>query len=183
IFSIDPSLKETNIRDIAEILRKYYKFRSIPNDFFVQKPALLQDPNKLKLHTQYTYPITNDKIARKFFNEAKAKYKINFPINQAILTANPTNKPRLSLNPTEIKEFNITIPITSFRILVETAKLLRKEYYFEHIPLNWINIPIRPNEIHEIKTNKKPMIPTSLVQLQEALENITDEIYINVTIK
>ncbi|CAG8842137.1 26125_t:CDS:2, partial [Racocetra persica] len=36
------------------------------------------------------------------------------------------------------------------------------------------------NEIYEIKTNKKPMIPTSLVQLQEALENITDEIYINI---
>ncbi|CAG8851162.1 31272_t:CDS:1, partial [Racocetra persica] len=33
-FPIDPSLKETNIRNIAEILRKYYKFRSIPNDFF-----------------------------------------------------------------------------------------------------------------------------------------------------
>ncbi|CAG8844099.1 11638_t:CDS:1, partial [Racocetra persica] len=58
-----------------------------------------------------------------------------------------------------------------------------EEYYFEHISLDWINIPIRPNEIYEIKTNKKPMIPTSLVQLQEVLENITDEIYINVLIK
>ncbi|CAG8850687.1 21493_t:CDS:1, partial [Racocetra persica] len=80
-FPIDLSLEETNIRDIAETLRKYYKFRSIPNDFFVQKPTLPQDPNKLKLHTQYTYPIINDKIACEFFNEAKAKYKINFPIN------------------------------------------------------------------------------------------------------
>ncbi|CAG8807989.1 28999_t:CDS:1, partial [Racocetra persica] len=40
-----------------------------------------------------------------------------------------------------------------------------------------------PNEIHEIKANKKPMIPKSLVELQEVLENITDEIYINVLIK
>ncbi|CAG8795531.1 19557_t:CDS:1, partial [Racocetra persica] len=40
-----------------------------------------------------------------------------------------------------------------------------------------------PNEIYEIKANKKPMIPKSLVELQEALENITDEIYINVPTK
>ncbi|CAG8841071.1 21704_t:CDS:1, partial [Racocetra persica] len=61
-FPIDPSLEETNIQDIAKTLRKYYKFRSIPNDFFVQKPTLPQNPNKLKLHTQYTYPITDNKI-------------------------------------------------------------------------------------------------------------------------
>ncbi|CAG8836688.1 22683_t:CDS:1, partial [Racocetra persica] len=48
-FPIDPLLKETNIRDIAETLRKYYKFRSIPNDFFVQKPTLPETTHPIHL--------------------------------------------------------------------------------------------------------------------------------------
>ena len=47
------------------------------------------------------------------------------------MTANPTDKPRLPDDVSEIKECNITIPITSPRILVDTARLLRDYYYFD----------------------------------------------------
>src|SRR5690349_11244750 len=119
----------------------------------------------------------------RILQRSKSKIQDKLPNKPGNSDSQPYKQTKTTTRPTEIKEFNITIPITSSRILVEIAKLLREEYYFEHIPLDWINIPIRPNEIHEIKTNKKPMIPTSLVQLQEALENTTDEIYINVPIK
>ena len=103
------------------------------------------------------------------------------------MTANPTDKPRLPDNASEIKEYNITIPITSPRLLVDTVRLLREHYYFDQIPTSWIDILTakshNTDQNSQPETPKKSAIPTTLVQLQEALEKIPDEIYITIPIK
>ena len=57
------------------------------------------------------YPITDNNIAKEFLIATSSKYKITFSISPEIITANPTDKPRLPSNSNEIQDFNLTIPI------------------------------------------------------------------------
>ncbi|CAG8669253.1 9422_t:CDS:1, partial [Paraglomus occultum] len=57
---------------------------------------------------------------------------------------------------------------------------LRQEYYFSKIPSSWISITQKATTQDDIV---KPDLPQSLIQLQEALEKITDEIYITIPIE
>ena len=47
---------------------------------------------------------------------------------------NLTNKPQLPTDPNLITELNLTLPITSPKILVETARQLRTYYFFYQLP-------------------------------------------------
>ena len=164
------------------MFREYYKFKAIPNDFFKQKPILPKQSQDIKIRTEYMYPITDDIIAKEFLIAASSKYKIIFPISPEIMTANPTDKPRLPSNPDEIEDFNLTIPISSTRQLVDTARMLRPYYYFNKIPDTWIEINQNTEEDSQttpvLDQTTKPYIPATLVQLQEALEKIEEEIHI-----
>ena len=86
------------------------------------------------------FPITNDNIAKEFLTAASSKYKITFPISLKIMTANPTDKPRLLSNSDKIQDFNLTIPISSICQLIDTTRMLRSYYYFNKIPATWIEI-------------------------------------------
>ena len=101
------------------------------------------------------------------------------------MTANPTDKPELPEDPKQITQYNLTLPITTTKELVQTAKMLRQNYFFHKIPATWIQMDEQINQTqassNDIQT--KPDIPQSLVELQEKLENIPDSIYINIPIQ
>ena len=82
----------------------------------------------------FMYPITDDLQAKEFLQEANNKYRVRFPISENIMTANPTNKPRLPTDPQLISEYNLTTSIISSRQLIDTVKLLRQDYYFTKLP-------------------------------------------------
>ena len=101
------------------------------------------------------------------------------------MTANPTDKPELPEDPKQITQYNLTLPITTTKELVQTAKMLRQTYFFHKIPATWIQIDEQINQTqassNDIQT--KPDILQSLIELQEKLENIPDFIYINIPIQ
>ena len=63
-----------------------------------------------------------------------------FPIPDHIMEANPTKKLRLPDKATIILKHNIVLPITSPQQLTNTARLLRKDYYFTRLPEEWLDI-------------------------------------------
>ena len=130
LFLLDLSNSEYSIQEIRMMLQEFYIFKTIPNDFFKQKPWLPKDPSQIKLNTTFMYPITDDLQTKEFLQEANNKYRVRFPISENIMTANPTNKPRLPTDPQLISEYNLTTPIISSRQLIDIVKLLRQDYYF-----------------------------------------------------
>ncbi|CAG8674932.1 493_t:CDS:1, partial [Paraglomus occultum] len=134
LFPFDPENNKMSIQQVADLLHEHYKFRTIPNDYFKQKPVLSKQPKDIITTFTYSYPIIDNNQAKKFLEEVKRKYRVTFPISPKIMTANPTDKPRLPEDHTQITQFNITVPITSPRQLVDTARHLRQEYYFSKIP-------------------------------------------------
>src|SRR5205814_8697885 len=106
-----------------------------------------------------------------------------------IMTANPTDKPKITDHPKDISEFNLTLPISTPQQLTYTARLLHTQYYFDKIPNSWIKID-QDNTQLSLTTdtntndtnNKKPTIPTILVELQEKLELIQDKILVTLPI-
>ncbi|CAG8667028.1 2476_t:CDS:2, partial [Paraglomus occultum] len=143
-FPIDRANQDTNMQDIVTRLREYYAFQNIPNDYFLVKPSLPKDPSRIKTQNTYTYPITDDTEAATFIHE------------ELIMTANPTNKPRLPTDPKMITEVNLTIPIDTPKRITETACLLRPHYYFQKLPTEWIQILETNNKtIDEMSANKE----------------------------
>ena len=105
------------------------------------------------------------------------------------MTANPIDKHKLPDNPKDIPEFNLTLPISTPQQLTHTARLLCTQYYFDKIPDSWIKIDQDNTQLSlTIDTNtndtnnKKPTIPTTLVELQEKLELIQDKILVTLPI-
>ena len=49
------------------------------------------------------------------------------------MTANPTDNPELPEDPKQITQYNLTLPITTTKELVQTAKMLRQNYFFYKI--------------------------------------------------
>ena len=66
LFPIDLSTEEYTVKEVKDILKEYYIFKNIPNDYFKQKPLLPKDLQKINLNSKFTYPITdNDKAKDK----------------------------------------------------------------------------------------------------------------------
>ncbi|RIB15374.1 hypothetical protein C2G38_2039428 [Gigaspora rosea] len=90
------------------------------------------------------------------------------------MTVNPTEKPELPWDPRDVKEVNLTIPITSTGQLVEVMKSLRPLYYFHQIPETWIEIKRNQNLSEEAEKNQKEMkidMPESLEEVQSYLKS------------
>ena len=83
------------------------------------------------------------------------------------MTVNPTNKPQLPTDPNLIMELNLTLPITSPKILVETARQLCTYYFFYQLPTEWISIKTTAK-----KENTKPNLPSSLSEIQMHLKEL-----------
>ncbi|RIB03197.1 hypothetical protein C2G38_2288705 [Gigaspora rosea] len=176
MFPIDLTRTNMSIKDISDKLREEYHFKFIPNDFFVQRPRLPTDTSRIRTKTKYTYPIQDIEEAKSFIKEIRNFYSYTLPIPRHIMEVNPTNKPTLPENIEEIKEYNITTPITTARQLVETVRLLRQTYYFHRIPEEWIEITnkkgtqdIAEEEVMEIDRLE---VPKSLEEMQKILDEI-----------
>ena len=168
------------------MLREEYFFERLPNDYFVAKPHLPRDTSKIRTIDNFTYPITEKLEAKKFIQQIKPWYKFSLPLPLYIMSVNPTDKPDLPEDPQQITQYNLTLPITTPKALVETARLLRETYYFYRIPTTWIQIDQQAKQSQPNKTTNntqnKPNIPQTLTELQEELEKITESIYINIPI-
>ena len=121
---------------IVKLLREYYTFKQIPNNFFKPKPKLPTDISKIKTNTIFSYPIDNNIEVARFVQETKHYYRYSISLSNTIITVNLTNKPWLPDNPEQIEDFNLILPIISHKQLVETAQMLRQYYYF--IKLSYI---------------------------------------------
>src|SRR5207237_10269119 len=105
--------------------------------------------------------------AKLFLLEVVTRYRIRLLLDPKVSTANSTNKPWLLLEPTQIKEFNLTLLITTTKQLVEIARLLRDKYYFYKIPDAWIDIKENAND--ESKDNNLQVLPSTLPELKQML--------------
>jgi len=140
----------------VETLRTYYRFKRIPNDFITPKSRLPEDPKKVKTELVYEFPIENKEMAQHFISEIKNRYIIPIPMPENYMTVNHSDKPLLPNDPNDVKHVNLTVPIRSQVVLLDTVKLLRQHYYFRRIPEEWIDIPF------EKTFNTQTKIPTTL---------------------
>ena len=97
-----------------------------------------------------------------------------------ILSTNPTDKLWLPEDPQEIKEFNLTIPITSPAQLRDMARLLRMIYYFTKLPETWIEIKKKQKENEE---DRKLVILPTMDKLKKDLQETNPEILKMIPIK
>ncbi|CAG8585526.1 24808_t:CDS:2, partial [Dentiscutata erythropus] len=140
LFPCNPK-DSTEFRHFVEVLRQHYSFKCVPSDFFVQKQPLPQNPTQVATSKKYSFSINDPMLAKEFLTAIQNKYCFTLPLPEQYIIVNSTNKPELPLIADEVKLVNITTPITSLRVLVETARLLREYYYFKQISANWVNIP------------------------------------------
>ncbi|CAG8799914.1 29950_t:CDS:1 [Gigaspora margarita] len=165
-------LSSWDFSDMVGMLREKYEFRQLPNDYMLARPFVPNNPAKMKTNLIYTYPITNKQLAITFLTEIKCRYKFRLPLPRSIMMVNPTNKPELPRKVEDIHDFSITIPITSLKQLVDTARMLREVYYFDKLPEEWIDmIPI----IIDPDTTTKLDLPPKLEELTSYVkDNIPD---------
>jgi hypothetical protein len=166
LFPCNPK-DSTDFKRYVNILREHYSFHKIPNDYFIQKKPLPKEPNQIKTSITYSFPITDYHLAKEFLAEIQDTYKFNIPLPLEYMTVNPTNKPQLPIDPILITELNLTLPITSPKILVETARQLRTHYFFYQLPAEWISINNTAR-----KENTKPNLPSSLDEIQTTLREL-----------
>ncbi|RIB27267.1 hypothetical protein C2G38_2160959 [Gigaspora rosea] len=88
------------------------------------KPRLPSDPRKIKTTIQFTFPIKDDRTAKKFIEEIRPTYYFTLPLSTNIMTANPTDKLTLPTDPQQITEYYLTIPISTSKQLTDTVQLL-----------------------------------------------------------
>ena len=134
LFPLDLSELNIPLSEVMKRLREHYSFKQIPNDFFKPKPKLPLDTSKIKTNTTFSYPIENATEAMRFVQETRPYYQYNLPLPTTIMVANPTNKPWLPEDPSLIEDFNLILPITSPKLVEETARMLRQYYYFIKLP-------------------------------------------------
>ncbi|CAG8785233.1 5001_t:CDS:1 [Dentiscutata erythropus] len=153
---------QDHFRKYVNILRKYYTFKRVPNNFIIAKRRLPQNPKNLYLKTTFTFPINSKEKALNFIQEIPKEYNIPSAFTPEYMSVNPTEKPNLLQDYKEIEGFKIIIPMTSIEQVADTARKLRTKYYFYRISENWIeieetysnllyNINNLPNTIEELK--------------------------------
>ena len=135
-----------DFRDHVKRLRKYYVFVRLPNDYIKAKLLLSRDPVKVVTQKVYKFPIESKEKLTEFIAEIESRYRYPVPLPSEYSKLNPTNKPELPHDHTQIS-INLIIPITTPKRLVETIRLLRSHCFFKKIPDSWIDIP-------ETNTNK-----------------------------
>ncbi|KAF0527644.1 hypothetical protein F8M41_013535 [Gigaspora margarita] len=124
------SKDSTDFRHHINILRKHYMFRRILRDYFKQKLRLPEKPEDIHMSQKDEFPISNKNIAKQFIAEIQEKFRFTILLFKKYMNINSTDKPELSQDVNEISQMHLTIPIISPKILVETARELRKYYFF-----------------------------------------------------
>src|SRR5260364_143162 len=97
------------------------------------------------------------------------------------MQANPTNKPALPEIDQIMKDFNFTFPIATPKQLTETARELRKYYYFTQLPSEWIQIVTTETTEAETNTPPLPHLPDNIEDLNTALAGQNIELTLPIT--
>ena len=148
--------------------KEFYIFKLLPSDYFITKLPLPNNIEHIRTKTQFTYPITEDTLAKAFFEEASQQYCIRLSLPDYIMQANPTDKSNLSSNHQEITGLNITLPVTTAQQLTQTVKTLRQHFYFKQLPASWISItnssaqatsPTNNTDTNDLTQTNQPLPP------------------------
>jgi hypothetical protein len=191
-FPYNSATAKIPLRQVINQLRHYYTFKLLPSDFFITKPLLPTNPQKIYLKTQYTYPITEDTTAKAFIQEASQRYRIRLPLAEDIMQANPTNKPTLPVDYDSTSIEGIALPLTTKQQLINAVKTLRQFYYFAKLPEEWIDIPQRTVATKHTNTNTQldnntpatkplPTIPDNIEDIQQTLQACELQITLPIT--
>src|SRR6185437_14297343 len=112
---------ETDFRRHIEILKEYYYFKRLPNDYIRRRKRLPKEPLELKLK-KYFFPVTDLTTVQKLITEIEDDYYIPEPLPTEYTEINFTNKPELPWDFRKIQQIKLNIPITDPRELVSTAR-------------------------------------------------------------
>jgi hypothetical protein len=183
LFPFNSSTSEVPLAEAVAQLREYYIFKLLPSDYFITKPSLPTKTELIRTESDFTYPITDDTIAKTFLNEISQRYRVRFPLPDHIMQANPTDKPALPTDSQELAKLNITLPITTSQQLTQIAKTLRQHFYFKQLPSSWISIanPLTQNTDQTDKTDTNITEPTKqlLPLIPENIEDINSALLLN----
>ena len=157
---------ELDFRRHIDILKEYYRFKRLPNDYIRQKKRLPKEPSELKLKNEYKFPLTDLTTVRNLIAEIIDVYHIPEPLPSPYTDINFTNKPELPWDYRKVREVELSIPITNPKELVTTARKLRRFYFFRQLPQTWIKIPAKERN-QSTDLNKKPRLPNDLETLKE----------------
>ncbi|CAG8746849.1 37595_t:CDS:2 [Gigaspora margarita] len=135
IFSCNPK-NSTDFRNYVNILRKHYIFRKISRDYFKQKDRLPEKPEEVQTHLRYDFQISDKNLAKEFLAEIQDRFRFTIPLPKSYISMNLTDKPELPQDANEISQLNLTISISSPKILVETNREKEKS----SLPLDTIEI-------------------------------------------
>ena len=140
-FLFTPKDKEDFIKHL-EMLREYYDFKKIPNNYIKQRSRLPQDFTDIRLQKKYDFPIKEKEIVLEFIASIEQEYHIPQIMSRKYISVNYTEKPSLPWDFKKVNGVEFDMPITTQRQLLEVARELRKYYFFYRLLENWINIKI-----------------------------------------
>ncbi|CAG8562484.1 16835_t:CDS:2, partial [Racocetra fulgida] len=145
---------------------------------------LLEDNTKPELLTtdrSYNFPIKDKTSALQFIAEIQREFRTPEPLSKNYVEVNYTKKPDLPLDYSQIKEMNLTIPITSSKQLVNIARELHIHYFFHKIPPSWIQIQTK--ETGTTSKDTKPPLPVTIEELQNQLITLDPGLQLQLPIK
>src|SRR5438552_1966539 len=116
-----PIQKQFHTKGIINTLCQVFIFTILLMIYFTILSNLLKELQNLLSEIKDLFSITDQKQL-KFLQEANSKYRIRFLINENIIIANPTDKPKLPEEPQSISEYNLTILITLFKQFISIVK-------------------------------------------------------------
>lgn len=180
-FPFNPTTSRILLSEVVAELREYYTFKLLPNDYFSVRFPLPKETDRIKTLTQFTFPITDDQEAKEFIKQITPYYRFKLPLPEHIMQANPTNKPALPEIDQIMEDFNFTFPIATPKQLTETARELRKYYYFTQLPSEWIQIITTEPTEAETNTPPLPHLPDNIEDLNTALAGQNIELTLPIT--
>ncbi|CAG8565198.1 21469_t:CDS:2 [Gigaspora rosea] len=77
------------------LLRKYYVFKKLPNNYFRNKSKLPSLSTKIKTQGRYTFPIKNKNEAARFIRKIESEYTLPRVMPLNFIEINYTNKSNL----------------------------------------------------------------------------------------
>ncbi|RIB23068.1 hypothetical protein C2G38_2172332 [Gigaspora rosea] len=146
-FPFTPKDRSDFIRHL-DLLREYYEFKKIPNDYIKHKEHLPQHPSDIKLRKKKETPTT---LGLQTGERSDDKHTNNHPwatkrqgrdgSNGKERIPDDLNLIKEKISQLEGTENNVTIPITEYNKVTETIKILKESFDFTNIPTHILQLP------------------------------------------
>ncbi|CAG8658765.1 6995_t:CDS:2, partial [Paraglomus occultum] len=153
LFPFNTSTSKVTLAEAVAQLKEYYIFKLLPSDYFITKLPLPNKTELIRTSSQFTYPITDDTLAKVFLDEISQHYH-----NQ------------------ELAQLNITLPITTPQHLTQIVKTLQQNFYFKQLPPSWINITNNLTHATDQTNNTNTNKPTQNKQPLPPIPNTNEEV-------